>query len=55
MKSDIEIAREYKLAPIAEIAAKLGVPEEALHPYGRVIAKIDAEFLASLRGSPRAS
>jgi len=42
MKSDIEITREYELAPIASIAAKLGVPEEALQPYGQVIAKIDA-------------
>ena len=50
MKSDIEIAREYTLAPIAEIAAKLGIPEAALHPYGRAIAKLDADFLASLKG-----
>ena len=52
MKSDIEITREYELAPIARIAAKLGVPEEALQPYGQVIAKIDARYLASLRGKP---
>ena len=52
MKSDIEITREYELAPIAKIAAKLGVPEEALQPYGQVIAKIDARYLASLRGKP---
>ena len=52
MKSDIEISREYQLAPIASIAAKLAVPEEALHPYGHVIAKIDAKHLASLRGKP---
>jgi formate--tetrahydrofolate ligase len=52
MKSDIEITREYELAPIARIAAKLGVPAEALQPYGQVIAKIDAKYLASLRGKP---
>ena len=45
MKTDIEIAREYKLAPIAEVAARLGVPEEALRPYGRVVAKLELAFL----------
>ncbi len=52
MKSDIEIAREYKLAPIAEIAARLGVPHSALRPYGREIAKLDGAFLASLEPRP---
>ncbi len=52
MKPDFEIAREAKLAPIASVAAKLGVPEEALHCYGRAIAKIDDSFLASLSGKP---
>jgi formate--tetrahydrofolate ligase len=50
MKSDIEFAREYKLKPIGEIAAKLAIPESALIPHGRTIAKIDAEFLNSLKG-----
>jgi formate--tetrahydrofolate ligase len=45
MRSDIEIARAAKLKPIAEIAAAIGVPEEALHPYGRWIAKIEPDFL----------
>src|SRR6195952_3250002 len=52
MKSDIEVARDYKLAPIAEIAAKFGLPESALHLQGRVIAKIDADYLATLKGKP---
>jgi formate--tetrahydrofolate ligase len=50
MKSDIEVAREYSLAPIASIAAKLDIPESALHPHGRTIAKIEADYLASLKG-----
>jgi formate--tetrahydrofolate ligase len=45
LTSDIEIAREYRLAPIARIAAKLDIPEEALSPYGRFIAKVEPEFL----------
>ena len=41
MKTDIEIARETKLKPIAEIASQLGIPEEKVEPYGRYAAKID--------------
>jgi formate--tetrahydrofolate ligase len=52
MKSDIEIAREYTLAPIAGIAAKLDIPEEALRPYGRTIGKLDQAFLAGLEDRP---
>jgi formate--tetrahydrofolate ligase len=52
MKSDSEIARETALAPIAAIGAKLGIPENALHPYGRAMAKIDDGFLAGLAGKP---
>jgi formate--tetrahydrofolate ligase len=52
MKSDIEVAREYELAPIAEIAGRLGVPEKALRPYGRHIAKLDQAYLDTLAARP---
>lgn len=52
MKSDIEFAREYTLAPIAGIAAKLNIPEAALRPFGRVIAKFDSEYLQTLDARP---
>ena len=52
MPSDIEIARAAKLAPIASIAAKLGIAEASLQAYGRHIAKIDAETIAGLAGRP---
>ncbi len=52
MNPDSQIAREVELAPIAAVAPKLGVPEAALHPYGRAIAKIDDSFLAGLAGKP---
>jgi formate--tetrahydrofolate ligase len=52
MKSDIEIARDARLAPVAEIGARLGIPAEALHPYGRHIAKVDPGFLAGLGERP---
>ena len=48
MKSDLEIARETKLRPIAEIAAKLDIPADALEPYGRHKAKIGIDFIRSL-------
>ena len=40
MKTDIEIAREAKLLPIKEIAAKIGIAEDILAPYGKHIAKV---------------
>src|SRR5271166_2172016 len=52
MLSDIEIARAARLQPIAEIAAKIGVPEQALHPYGRFIAKLETSFLSGLKDRP---
>ncbi|KAB1087498.1 formate--tetrahydrofolate ligase [Neorhizobium galegae] len=50
VRSDIEIARAAKKKPIAEIGAKLGIPVEALAPYGHDKAKVGAEFIASLSG-----
>ncbi len=39
--NDIEIAQASRMLPISSIAASAGVSEEALHPYGRYIAKVD--------------
>ncbi len=50
MLPDIEIARAAKTAPISAIAAKLDIPEDALHPYGKAIAKIDHAFAGTLSG-----
>jgi formate--tetrahydrofolate ligase len=52
MSTDIEIARAATLSPIADVAAKLDIPAEALSPYGRYKAKIAAPFLKSLAGRP---
>ena len=46
--SDIEIARAASLRPIEEVAARLGIPPDALHHYGRHIAKLDTGFLRGL-------
>ena len=35
MKTDLEIAQQARLLPIAEIAEKLAVPAAELEPYGR--------------------
>ena len=45
MPTDIEIARQATLKPIAEVAARAGVPDEALIPYGKYKAKIDRAAL----------
>src|SRR5829696_6728053 len=46
MSTDIATARAATLTHIAEIAGVAGIPEAALHPYGRHIAKVDLPFLA---------
>ncbi|MBS0251844.1 MAG: formate--tetrahydrofolate ligase [Proteobacteria bacterium] len=51
VKSDIEIAREAKLKPIAEVAAKVGVPAEALVPYGWTKAKVSSEYIKQIEGN----
>jgi formate--tetrahydrofolate ligase len=47
VKSDIEIAQAAEIRPIKEIAKKLGIPTEALIPYGHDKAKISADFIKS--------
>ena len=47
-KTDIEIAQEAKLRPINDIAATLGIPDEAVENYGRYKAKIDIHALREL-------
>ena len=45
MMSDLEISRAARLRPIGEIAAKAGIPEDALEPYGRFKAKVGLDFV----------
>ncbi len=52
VKSDIEIAREAKMRPITEVAARLGVPADALIPYGTTKAKLSFGFIESLASRP---
>ena len=46
MKSDIQIAQEATLAPIASVAAKLGLTEDDISLYGKCKAKIDHRLTA---------
>ena len=41
MLTDIEIAQQAKLLPIAQIASELAIREEELEPYGRFKAKLN--------------
>ena len=50
MKTDIQIAQEATLLPIAEVAKSVGIGEDLLEPYGRTKAKIDS---TALRDHPR--
>ena len=52
VKSDIEIAREAKMNPIGEVASKVGIPADALVPYGTTKAKISFDFINSLKDRP---
>ncbi|MBN9022991.1 MAG: formate--tetrahydrofolate ligase [Rhizobiales bacterium] len=52
VKSDIEIAREGKMKPITEVAAKLGIPADALIPYGTTKAKLSFDFINALSTRP---
>jgi len=51
-KSNIEIAQEATMRPIGEMAAMLGIPDEAVSPYGKYKAKISLDYIASLKNRP---
>jgi formate--tetrahydrofolate ligase len=51
VKSDIEIAREAKMKPIAEVGARIGVPADALLNYGPYKAKVSADYIRSVQGN----
>ena len=50
---DIEIARAAKMSSILPLAQKrLGIAPEALVPYGHYKAKVDLDFIATLKDKP---
>ena len=52
MPTDIQIAQSATLEPIVDIAAKLGLTESEIEPYGRNKAKVPLEVIRR-RGEPR--
>jgi formate--tetrahydrofolate ligase len=54
MLSDIEIAQKAQLRPIFELAReRLGIPADALQPYGHTKAKVSLEYLRTLEARPQ--
>ncbi|HEX3952259.1 MAG TPA: formate--tetrahydrofolate ligase [Stellaceae bacterium] len=51
-QSDIAIAQAATMQPIGEIADKLGIPDEAVSPYGRYKAKVSLDYVRSLDAKP---
>jgi formate--tetrahydrofolate ligase len=52
VRSNIEIARDAKLKPIAEIGRKVGIPGDALLHYGPHKAKLSYNFIEGLKARP---
>ncbi len=52
--SDIEIARKARIKPISEIADRLGIPHDALAPFGHTKAKVSLDYIESLKDKPDA-
>lgn len=52
MLTDIEIAQQATLRPIAQIAGQLGIREEELEPYGRYKAKLNESLFQRLQDQP---
>jgi formate--tetrahydrofolate ligase len=51
--SDIEIAESAEILPVVDLAReRLGIPAEALIPYGHTKAKVSLPYLASLESRP---
>jgi formate--tetrahydrofolate ligase len=50
MASDIEIAQKATMKRITEVAAKLGIADEHLEPYGHYKAKVSLDYVDSLKG-----
>lgn len=52
MKTDIQIAQEAVMKPIAEVAAELGIDAEELELYGKYKAKISDSYMEKMKDRP---
>ena len=50
MQADIDIAQSAKVKPIKEIAAKIGLSEDEIVPYGKYIAKVPLNVIDKYKG-----
>jgi formate--tetrahydrofolate ligase len=52
--TDLEIARQARLLPMTEIAARMGIGPHLLEPYGYDVAKIRLDAITELADRPKA-
>ena len=52
IKTDIEIAREATMMPVAEVGSKLGIPGDQLLQFGPHKAKLSMDYVKSLADRP---
>src|SRR5258708_36484914 len=52
--TDLDIARQASLLPMADIAARMGIGPHLLEPYGHDVAKIRLDAIAELADRPKA-
>ncbi|HET9654960.1 MAG TPA: formate--tetrahydrofolate ligase [Kineosporiaceae bacterium] len=52
--SDLQIAQDASLKPLADIADQLGIGSHLLEPHGESVAKIKLEAIEELAGRPKA-
>ncbi len=52
MKTDIQIAQEAVMKPIKEVAASIGIQEDALELYGKYKAKLSDELWEAVKDRP---
>lgn len=50
--TDLEIAQATSMEPIQKVAAKIGIPEDALEYYGKYKAKLSFDYLKSIQDRP---
>ena len=50
LRSDIDIARDATMKPIAEVGAQLGIPPDSLVQFGPTKAKVSMDFIRTLEG-----
>ena len=51
--SDLEIAHQAELRPIADLATDIGIEADELIPYGRTVAKVHLDILRRIGDRPR--